>query len=65
MRTETSGAAATMMLAVPAGVTLLELAEPVYRYDVAVTRASSAPDVGLQRLRGLLATAAAGHPALR
>lgn len=43
----------------PAGVSLHPLVSPVYRTDYAVSRASSAADAGLARLRQLIAECAA------
>jgi DNA-binding transcriptional LysR family regulator len=45
--------------AVPDGVVLVPLAQPVFRHDFAVTRSTSAADAGLRRLRELLTASAA------
>jgi DNA-binding transcriptional LysR family regulator len=45
--------------ALPDGVRLLPLRDPVVRHDYVVTRASSAADAGIQRLREVLAASAA------
>ncbi|UFS58857.1 LysR family transcriptional regulator [Subtercola endophyticus] len=46
---------------VPGGVRLLDLAEPVSRYDYLATRASSAADAGLARLCAALRSEAAAY----